>query len=597
MKKLLLSFAAIALSIGSAQAGVAINETNFPDENMLWAMQAIDDNDEEWGHNGILDDEEIGAINDYFLSLSGVANFKGIEYFYDGLKHLLITGLNAPDVPTTNLDLTKFKVLETLEIGDYADITSLDFTNNTKLRSVFIATMPSLTTVQFPASMELIRMYWCPKLTTVNLAACRENLDELHMLDVGIQDVDVSNFKKLHRIYIEGNDAENIYKLNSLNIAGCDELWSISIQCTDIETLTIKDLPVFDGATVSYNDIRKLIVENCPKLIFLDCQDNKLPELHIKKCEAFWRIFANNNYMRTLIIDESPLEEVEAADNQLMWLDLSKVVFEKARVQDAQAPLRVDNQQPHVTAYKLSPTEVGVKVHERFDPSRVIDLTDNGSAVAIREFANYDGTDYFVISTRGTQADNLKGGITYKYDPKWPYPWLDGNSEDNLLPVSLTIDKVLKLDSWIEFPDGFPWKNEAEIGGELNVPQKDNIMCSDGYDGKLTFTSSDENVVKVNVETGAITIVGPGKATITISGAATDYRNAPASISYEVEITAPNKSGDINGDGKVNGTDIQKLINFIVDEEEYDPMYDINGDGKVNGTDIQEIINIIVEED
>ena len=104
-------------------------------------------------------------------------------------------------------------------------------------------------------------------------------------------------------------------------------------------------------------------------------------------------------------------------------------------------------------------------------------------------------------------------------------------------------------------------------------------------------------MVKVNAETGAVTIVGPGKATITISGAATDYRNAPASISYEVEITAPNKSGDINGDGKVNGTDIQKLINFIVDEEEYDPMYDINGDGKVNGTDIQEIINIIVEED
>ena len=591
MKKLLLSFAAIALSIGCARAGVAINETNFPDENMLWAMQAIDDNDEEWGHNGILDDEEIAAINDYFLSLSGIANFKGIEYFYDGLKHLLITGLNAPDVPTTNLDLTKFKVLETLEIGDYADITSLDFTNNTKLRSVYINTMPGLTTVQIPASMEALSMFWCPNLTTVNLAACRENLNELHMQDVGIKDVDVSNFKKLNRIYIEGNSAEEIYKLNSLNIAGCDNLWSISIQCTDIETVTIKDLPEFGEATVSDNDIRKLTVDNCPKLLFLDCQNNKLPELTIKKCEAFWRIFANNNYMRTLIIDESPLEEVEAADNQLMWLDLSKVVFEKARVQDAQAPLRVDNQQPHVTAYKLSPTEVGVKVHERFDPSRVIDLTDNGSEVAIREFANYDGTDYFVISTRGTQADNLKGGITYKYDPKWPYPWIDGNSEDNLLPVELTVDKVLKLDSWIAFPDGFPWKNEAEMGGELNVPQKDNIMCSDGYDGKLTFTSSDENVVKVNAETGAITIVGPGKATITVSGAATDYRNAPASISYQIVIAIP---GDVTGDGQINGQDIQALINAIVKESK-DPKYDVNEDGDINGQDIQAIINLIVK--
>ena len=584
----------MALLLTSAKAGVAINETNFPDENMLWAMQAIDDNDEEWGHNGILDDEEIAAINDYFLSLSGVANFKGIEYFYDGLKHLLITGPNDPEVPTTNLDITQFKVLETIEIGGLPDITSLDFTNSPNLTSLYMNTLPSLTTVQIPASIAYLYMFWNPKLTTVNLAACRENLNELHMQDVGIKDVDVSNFKKLNRIYIEGNDAENIYKLNSLNIAGCDELWSISIQCTDIETVTIKDLPVFNEATVSYNDIRKLIVENCPELLLLDCQENKLPELYIKKCDKFWRIFANNNYMRTLIIDESPLEEVEAADNQLMWLDLSKVVFEKDRLQDAQAPLKIDDQRPHVTAYKLSPTEVGVKVHERFDPSRVIDLTDNGSAVAIREFANYDGTDYFVISTRGTQADNLKGGITYKYDPKWPYPWIDGNSEDNLLPVSLTIDKVLKLDSWIEFPDGFPWKNEAEIGGELNVPQKDNIMCSDGYDGKLTFTSSDENVVKVNAETGAITIVGPGRATITVTGAETDYRTAPASVSYQVVIYP---LGDANGDGKVDANDIVEIVNYLTgkpSDKFYLKAADANKDSKVDIADIIQIANTIL---
>ena len=55
--------------------------------------------------------------------------------------------------------------------------------------------------------------------------------------------------------------------------------------------------------------------------------------------------------------------------------------------------------------------------------------------------------------------------------------------------------------------------------------------------------------------------------------------------------------GDLNGDGKINGTDIQALINAIVDEEDYDENFDINGDGKVNGTDIQELINIILEQD
>ena len=51
--------------------------------------------------------------------------------------------------------------------------------------------------------------------------------------------------------------------------------------------------------------------------------------------------------------------------------------------------------------------------------------------------------------------------------------------------------------------------------------------------------------------------------------------------------------GDVNDDGLVNGTDIQAVINFIV-EGQYDEKADVNNDGLVNGTDIQEIINIIV---
>ena len=51
--------------------------------------------------------------------------------------------------------------------------------------------------------------------------------------------------------------------------------------------------------------------------------------------------------------------------------------------------------------------------------------------------------------------------------------------------------------------------------------------------------------------------------------------------------------GDVNGDGVVNGTDIQAIINLIV-ESLYDEKCDVNEDGQVNGTDIQEVINYIV---
>ena len=528
MKKLLLlSFAAIALSIGSAQAGVAINSTNFPDENFLWEVE------NNWDTDGdhFLSDEEIAEREDAVLY--GVTNFKGIEYFYH-IKTLLISGLNADGNPMTNLDFTKFTKLERVEISDYPETTSLDFTKNTNLWSLYISNMSGLTTVQIPASIAYLFMFWNPKLTTVNLNACRDNLEELHVQDVAIKDVDVSNFKKLHRIYIQGDGEENIYKMNSLNISGCNELWSIEVTLTDIETLTIKDLPAFEDANVSNNDIRKLTVENCPELLFLDCQDNKLPELHIKKCDKFWRIFANNNYMRTLIIDESPLDEVEAADNLLMWLDLSKVVFEKDRLQDAQAPIKVNNQTPAVQAVKLSPTETGLLVHERFDVSRVLNLRAKGIAQTPRE-TTVDGIRYFVFYDNGPDTPNLVGSdCFYEYDTKWPYPWIEGNSKDNNLPVTLNVTSWTKHPSWIRI-DG-ETTITTEVGNIVSTPT---IIRSQDYDGQLTWKSSNEDVVRVNAGTGELSIVGPGTATITISGEETDYRLAPASVTLMVTVSSP----------------------------------------------------------
>lgn len=61
-----------------------------------------------------------------------------------------------------------------------------------------------------------------------------------------------------------------------------------------------------------------------------------------------------------------------------------------------------------------------------------------------------------------------------------------------------------------------------------------------------------------------------------------------------IALDDPGLRGDVNGDGTVNGTDIQAIINFIV-ASEYDEKADVNEDGTVNGTDIQEVINIIVE--
>jgi hypothetical protein len=68
-------------------------------------------------------------------------------------------------------------------------------------------------------------------------------------------------------------------------------------------------------------------------------------------------------------------------------------------------------------------------------------------------------------------------------------------------------------------------------------------------------------------------------------------------ISIEGIMTEPEEiKGDVNGDGIVNGTDIQAIINLII-AGQYDQKADINKDDIVNGTDIQEVINIIINAD
>ena len=74
------------------------------------------------------------------------------------------------------------------------------------------------------------------------------------------------------------------------------------------------------------------------------------------------------------------------------------------------------------------------------------------------------------------------------------------------------------------------------------------------------------------------------------------YPNDDAVKLYGLTVQIDSKNaitGDVNGDGVVNGTDIQAIINLIV-AGEYDAKADVNNDGTINGTDIQEVINIIV---
>jgi hypothetical protein len=137
-----------------------------------------------------------------------------------------------------------------------------------------------------------------------------------------------------------------------------------------------------------------------------------------------------------------------------------------------------------------------------------------------------------VFYDNGPDTPNLVGSdCGYEYETKWPYPWMEENSKDNNLPVTLNVYSWTKHQAFLTL-------SETTVRGKYSepAPKEPTVTRSQDYDGKITFTSRNEKVVKVDPETGVLTVVGAGTAIISVIGAETDYRLAPAVVTYTVII-------------------------------------------------------------
>ena len=61
-----------------------------------------------------------------------------------------------------------------------------------------------------------------------------------------------------------------------------------------------------------------------------------------------------------------------------------------------------------------------------------------------------------------------------------------------------------------------------------------------------------------------------------------------------VDIDTSVVIGDIDGDGKVDVSDVNAVINMILKVTETDLAADLNGDNKVDVSDVNELINMIL---
>ena len=108
----------------------------------------------------------------------------------------------------------------------------------------------------------------------------------------------------------------------------------------------------------------------------------------------------------------------------------------------------------------------------------------------------------------------------------------------------------------------------------------------------LVVTSSDPDIVFARLINGIVQVVGRQYGTSTVTVSSVDGNATPDSC--VVTVAAAN-SGDVNGDGKVNVSDVTMLVNLILGTVSMNQeAADVNGDGKVNVSDVTALINTIL---
>ena len=522
MKKELLTLAMLALALTGAQAQVAINATNFPDNNFRAQVKEYFDNIEE---DDIISAEEMEA-NGGRYNFDRVSNLKGIELLTSITELQLINYPDEPGITTFDYALPNLYWLEFQD--QVGTLTTVDASKCTNLEYFGVIDNPTgLSTLNLPSNLQDLYLVAAPLIKTFDPKQF-PNLKTLSLLyNTGITDLDFSGHKSIENISIVGGE-DNHYQLNSLNMTSCPLLTNIHIKYNTIKSLTFKSLPEVLSILVDDSDITSMLVDDLAQLGSIEALSNVLGTLTLNNLPAIGRLSCNYNKLQTLIIDKCPgMNGIEAEHNRLMWLDLKDVKDNGAGMNT----LKIDDQQPTVQAVKLSPTETGLLVHERFDVSRVLNLRAKGLSQTPRE-TTVDGTRYFVFYDNGPDTPNLVGSdCGYKYETQWPYAWMEGNTKDNNLPVTL------KVTSWTKH-QAFLKLSANRVTGKYNdpAPTAPTVTRSQDYDGKITFSSSNENVVKVDANTGVLTVVGAGTATISVKGAETDYRLAPATQTYTVYI-------------------------------------------------------------
>ncbi len=276
---------------GTMEPGIAIDATNFPDENFRNYLLAQDYGTDAW-----LTYTEIDAIKELDLnrlSYMLISNYSGSNEYnsYGSLVN------NDKKIISNLRGIEYFTALEYLGCNGN-ELVSLDLTHNSKL-------------VELDCRDN--------KLKTISLTA-NNNLQQLLCSSNELTSLDLTNYSSLKRLVCFSN------KLVSLDMTGNSKLTYLNCSLNELQQVNVAGCVNLDTLICSSNVIENLNLTNQSKLVYCICKNNKLSELLLPENKtSLYDIDCSNNLLTSIDVTSlSNLTLFNCANNHLYHLDLSK---------------------------------------------------------------------------------------------------------------------------------------------------------------------------------------------------------------------------------------------------------------------------------
>ena len=216
------------------------------------------------------------------------------------------------------------------------------------------------------------------------------------------------------------------------------------------------------------------------------------------------------------------------------------------------------------------------------------------------------GPSYGISSWAGERASELKPVVEASIRTDWGTHEHDAKQFIDMLPIAKSTVSIIVGEDGGEPHEAYAYVGEGEAkvvkyydgeapGEEGNKFDRDTNIPRVFAD---VTPELNETAILGKVLLGAHGHVNGGfsridNATIKLTAKVEGFDYAAAAARLATLIDDSTIKGDVNGDGVVDGADIQEVINTILSGK-YVANADVNEDQVVDGADIQEVINVIL---